>query len=303
MTGLWLTRCARIGASAALAASIWMTAVDAQLDASPASECLANLPPSAFTRVTIHLAADPVDSVSRGVVSTVDLLTQSVATRIRAMLGANGPVIPTGDSALRWNDLGAVLIVVHADGRYTWRDRDTTAAAPRPTRAGERLLRRALAATREAEGIVFVPEGALIDSARFGLSYREPLVSSAGEIHQAPMRVGFPVFTLPIPWTKPIEPIRPPQVKYPAAPRHVAAEGRLTMQFIVDTTGRVVRSSIRDVWPVGRPRYTGALGAYYDDFVKAATKALEDARYTPAEVGGCRVSLTVRQPFQFKMRL
>lgn len=302
MIGRGLTRCARAGAIAALAASLGTTAVDAQLDVTPASECLAKLPPSAFTRVTIHLAADPVDSVSRAVVSTVDLLTQSVATRIREMVGANGPVIPAGDSALRWNELGAVLIVVHADGRYTWPERDT-ATSRRPARAGELLLRRALAATRGAEGIVFVPEGALSDSARFALSFREPLVSPAGEMHQPPMRVGFPVFTLPIPWTKPAEAIRPLQVKYPAAPRNVAAEGRLTLQFIVDTTGRVVASSIEDVWPAGRPRYTGALGVYYDDFVKAATKAVVNARFTPTEVGGCRMQHMVQQPFAFKLRM
>lgn len=298
----WLNRWTCAGVVAVSFASIAAPTLGAQLDKSVLSECTANLPPSVFTRVTIHLAADPIDSVSRSVVSTVDLLTQSVASRIRQMLGATGPVIPAGDSALRWNELGAVVIVVHANGRYTWRERDTTAGSLRPVRAGDMLLRRGLAATREAEGIVFVPEGALRDSARFGRSFWEPIVSPTAEIQQAPMRVGFPIFTLPIPWTKPLESIRPPQVKYPAAPRNATAEGRLMMQFTVDTTGRVVMSSVRDVWPAGRPRYTGALGVYYDDFVKAVTKALEDARYTPTEIGGCRVSHMVMQPFLFKMR-
>ena len=300
MIGGWCGRCAHVGAVVALSASICAPIVDAQRDARR-TECTANLPSNVFTRVTIHLTAAPVDSASRAVVSSVDLLTQSVATRLRAILGATGPVIPAADSTLMWDGLGAVFVVVHTDGRYTWREPDTTNTA-RPVRAGETLLRRALAVTRDAEGIIVVPDGSLADSAVFGLSYWEPVVSPTGKMQAVPLRVGFPVFTLPIPWSRPAEAIRPPEVKYPPAPRNAAAEGVLTLRFVVDTTGRVDMSSVRDVWPSGRPRYTGALGVYYDEFVRAATRALEDARYTPAEIGGCRVSSLVMQPFRFKLR-
>jgi hypothetical protein len=70
MIGVWAGRCAHVGVVVLLSASITVTTVDAQRD-TRRTECTAKLPANVFTRVTIHLAADRIDSASRAVVHSM----------------------------------------------------------------------------------------------------------------------------------------------------------------------------------------------------------------------------------------
>lgn len=277
--------------------------VAAQSDTASVRRCLAELPASVFTRVPVYLQTDAIDSTTRHVLPIVDLLTESVAARVRALLGAEPHQLPVGDSTLSWRHLGPTFVIaVYPDGRFFWRASDTSKSADAARQPGAELLERALVATRDTGERIFFPEGVVRDSLLFMLSYRWPNVTPLGQIEQLETRLAIPVFTLPIPWEKRVIMVRQPHVLYPEGSITGRAEGTVFLQFVVDTTGRVDLRTVRDVWPPDRPRLTGELGDHYKEFLAAATRALGAARYEPAQLGGCRVRQMVQQPFEFRLR-
>jgi TonB family protein len=80
---------------------------------------------------------------------------------------------------------------------------------------------------------------------------------------------------------------RPPA--YPEALRSGGIEGKVMVEFIVDELGRPVQGSIRVVQSDN------------DLFADAVRVALGRLRFTPAEVGGKRVSQLVQMPFVFTL--
>ena len=77
--------------------------------------------------------------------------------------------------------------------------------------------------------------------------------------------------------------------RYPDALRQSGIEGRVTVQFTVDTAGRVDAGSIR------------VLGSTHDLFTRAVRDALVQFRFMPAEVGGRRVPALAEMPFEFQI--
>jgi hypothetical protein len=230
----------------------------------------------------------------------VDLFTQLVATRMRSALGAAEKELPQGDSVLKWNQLsGTVSLTTYRDGRFAW-SRDTT---PKPAWAfyqpSTELLERALAETRDDGELIFVPDELVFDSVAFTMSYTWPRPSSDGVVPGMIARLAIPVFSLSVPWEKPPVTVREPRVRYPEVPRLGYAEGRVLLQFIVDTAGRADLKSVREL---GHPELSGALAQYYQEFLAAAIESLEHARFAPAQIGGCRVPALVQLPFQYKLK-
>jgi periplasmic protein TonB len=80
---------------------------------------------------------------------------------------------------------------------------------------------------------------------------------------------------------------RPPA--YPEALRSAGIEGKVMVEFIVDELGRPVQGSIRVVQSDN------------DLFADAVRIALGRLRFTPAEVGGKKVSQLVQMPFVFTL--
>lgn len=78
-------------------------------------------------------------------------------------------------------------------------------------------------------------------------------------------------------------------VEYPAGLRHLGVRGRVEVEFVVDSVGRVESESIR--WIAG----TG-LG-----FERVVHKALLAARFAPAQIRGAAVRQLVRQAFAFRL--
>ncbi len=78
--------------------------------------------------------------------------------------------------------------------------------------------------------------------------------------------------------------------RYPAMLRNAGVEGLVDAQFVVDTTGRVERESIRFT-------RTG-----HQLFAQAVTEALLRSRYAPAEAGGRKVRQLVQQSFSFALQ-
>ncbi|MDQ3951072.1 MAG: TonB family protein [Gemmatimonadota bacterium] len=86
-----------------------------------------------------------------------------------------------------------------------------------------------------------------------------------------------------------VVPTRAPAPRYPDALRSVSVQGEVIVQYIVDARGRVEPGSIK------------VLSAAHQLFADAVRRALLDARYRPAEVGGRPVRQLVEQPFIFKL--
>ena len=77
------------------------------------------------------------------------------------------------------------------------------------------------------------------------------------------------------------------QPKYPEMLKSANVEGDVLAQFVVDTTGRADMGTFK------------VLKSTHDLFTRSVRKALEDMRFTPAEIGGHKVKQLVQQPFTF----
>jgi hypothetical protein len=87
----------------------------------------------------------------------------------------------------------------------------------------------------------------------------------------------------------------------PEAARNEGYQATLIMKFLVDTTGRVVDSTVRDVWRKDKPRLTGHELYQYTRFLRATTSALHRMEFEPASIGGCKVKQLAEMPFVFEL--
>lgn len=81
-----------------------------------------------------------------------------------------------------------------------------------------------------------------------------------------------------------------PRPDYPVAMRAAGVDGTVLVQFVVDTTGRVV------------PGTTSILRTTHEQFAEAVRRWLGRTRYSPAEIGGKRVRQLVQQEVGFALR-
>lgn len=81
--------------------------------------------------------------------------------------------------------------------------------------------------------------------------------------------------------------LAPAKPRYPEALRSAGVDGRVLVQFAVDTTGRVDMASVR------------VLESTHDLFSRAVRDALTSFRFRPAEVAGHRVQALAQMPFEF----
>lgn len=279
-------------------AAFALSAVSAQSPATSSPDCLAQLPPNVFTRVRVYLEAT-ADSQSHKILPLADLFTQVVATRLRSELGAEGANLPAADSVLSWRQLGRGLVLTaHRDGRLNWSpnvEPDQPHLDPSAP-----LLERTLTAIRDEGERIFLPQDLGADSVTFRMSYEWPRPRPDGRTEPMAVRLAIPVFSLNVPWEKPAIARRKRGPKYPEGPLEGWAEGRVLLQFVVDTNGRADLQTLREL---RRPRnLSDQLEAYYQDFAKAAIDWVKETEFAPAEIGGCRVRQLVQLPFAFKQR-
>lgn len=108
-----------------------------------------------------------------------------------------------------------------------------------------------------------------------------------------------PVFVLRILYEKPASPKHAVQPTFPDTNQRAGWMGIVQLQFVVDTTGHAVDSTLHALWPATTPPLTGAEREAYETFVSAAERAIRRSTYYPAEVAGCKVNQVVQQEFDF----
>ncbi|HET7563982.1 MAG TPA: hypothetical protein VFJ96_03225 [Gemmatimonadaceae bacterium] len=249
--------------------------------------------------MTVYLTAESRDSTTRALLANANVLTQAVAERMRALLGASSGQLPSGEPTITWRGIGSGLaITAYRDGHMVSR-----VASDRDDRPSSALIARAFDALLASGDAWFLWPDSAVDSLSFDLELRPAMLDRAGNAHLLPMQFGVPVFTVgePLPLEEDARMIQQPPIHYPRSVESERIEGYLVLQFIVDWTGRVDTSTVRDVWPANRPRLTGEMGRYYQALVNAVRAALPDARFEPARIDGCPVSQLVQMPFAFKM--
>ena len=256
--------------------------------------CAARVPDDSLVRVVVYLEPSVPDS-ARAALPSADLLAQLVRDRVHGLLGAGRGTLPVADSVAAWPELDTPIeVTLHRDGRFTPRESGATGAA--------RLVGRALVALDSAGERVFWPDSLPGDSLVVALQLRHSRVYETGGVEPLRVRVAIPVFSLPVPRVTPIVQTREPRITYPQLSQRIRAVGSVTLDFVVDETGRVDPTTVREVWPDDEPRLAGELGQAYTAFVRAAREGLQEARYEPATRGGCPMRWQARQSFHYRFR-
>ena len=254
---------------------------------------------SSMVRVPVYAWVELPDARSEAYRTLAENLLQEFADRVPGLLGSSPDSLPRGEPAVRWSDLdNGVVVTGHRDGRITWRPAEpmnSTAAA---------LLGRAVDSAI-AGGARFPWDTSMTgDSVRFSIAFAWPTVD--GTKHQHPLdlrQAATPLFSIAYPTLDAVvsKPGNYPP-SYPSDARNDSFGGKVVMQFIVDTSGRAVMSTVHDVWKTGRPRLTGSMGRAYDDFRDAIRDVLPKYEFSPAVLGGsCKMPQRVEMPFVFNL--
>jgi hypothetical protein len=272
-----------------------------QLSESQAA-CVRAVPRSAYHRVGVGLDAIAYDARAKLFLPAADILAQTVAFRVRSMLGGSEERIPDADTVLVspsevW---GAVRVTAGPDGKFSWRASRTAPADS--ARSALRLVTRALEELSSEGEMVMWPEGIGRDPVTFSLVILRPTVSREGIESAVKARRPMPLFMVDVPWEKPVEVLKLPRIHYPEALQSLRITGGVELEFIVDEGGELVPGSVEEVWPDDRPKLDRFQMEAYRSFLRAVQRGLPSAEFSPAIIGGCTVRQKVRQVFNFAFK-
>lgn len=149
--------------------------------------------------------------------------------------------------------------------------------------------------TLRAQATLVARRSPCLDSIHAASLKRVPVYASAEIVDSLPVSAGV-LSTIDLFTQADVEEIR---TNFPMM-RIRGYAGSVLMQFVIDTGGRAVPSSIRGLWPPNEPRLTGPAAFAYDSLVRAMRGTLHEARFVPARIGGCVVSQLAQQAFLYR---
>ncbi len=250
--------------------------------------------------VYAYTHVDPTQEQAASVRLAAENLLQPVADGMARLLGVKPGVLPISDSTIPWYASKAdVYVEASRDGRVTYHTYSNGS-----TTAAERFIELAIdsAVAHENGPLVVNPDGTPPpDRAHFHILTGHAATGVEG--YSFPMAyegAAVPLFATRFPSSTQVDgpmDFVPPQFPKDSTLSYV--DGRVIERFLVDTNGRAVPSSIRDVWPHGVSRLTGDESNYWDEFVSAVHNWLKEAHFKPATIGGCPVPQMAQEPFEF----
>jgi hypothetical protein len=173
------------------------------------------------------------------------------------MFGQAADSLPNGEPLIAWTGIeGGVRITARSDGRLAWTGRKF----PSDTTAGVKLLRSTLTRLVEAGASFAWPPELAGDSVVFDIDLASPSYDRAWKQTDPSVEEPEPIFAVAVPWMEPARYLRG-RPNYPPAVRGKSVAGRVDLVFVVDTSGRADLSTVRDLWPPGRPDSLGSMGA------------------------------------------
>ncbi|HMI58462.1 MAG TPA: hypothetical protein VK511_10465 [Gemmatimonadaceae bacterium] len=264
------------------------------------SACPVAVQPKGMSRETIYLDARMAPHTNETLVAQAELIAQDVALELRTKLGGSESAAPDIGATIIWYAIPAELIVVaRPDGSMAWRGVSASGDSTAVT-----LLSTALDSVRRKGGALMLwPEGYAADSIVLRLSLLQKyFIEEAGAAPTQSKVRRFLAFTMLTPMESPALPKGRLHVTYPNYNEQHRISGYLLTQFVVDTNGKAIMSTFRDLWPESKPRLSGALNNYYTDFVAAVREGVAAQSFTPAHRGSCAVRQIVQLPVEFVQR-
>jgi hypothetical protein len=288
---------------ATLALTLATPALHAQASAAAA-------PPNARTcgdtslhlRVPVFLIARMIHPGGQETPASVANLLQAIADRADTILHAPPGKAPPGEPVYTDANIHRPLFVTwHRDGRLTRRiGEDAWRPESNSDSTGALLIDHALTmAQRAGEVYMMWPDTVKRDSLEFRLGLEHASVDTSRTPGRFAERYAIPLFSVDALMETDVAVVHMPVPRYPAWSQRDAVSGRVMMRFMVDTTGRVDMTTVRDEWASDLPRPSGQKAVYYREFLRAARDALAEARYKPATRGGCKFRQQAFAPFTF----
>jgi hypothetical protein len=230
--------------------------------------------------------------------SQADLMARDVAAELRTQLGGSDSAAPNLGETLKWYSIPAELILIsRPDGSMTWRGLSASGDA----RAVDLLSTAMDSARRHGNGLMLWPDGFAADSIVLRLSLLPKSFRDASPFTpRSSRRDRFLAFTMLTPVESPSLPKGQLHVRYPSYNEQHRVKGYIITRFVVDTSGKAIMSTFKDLWPADKPRLSGALDRDYTDFVMAVREGVSQQTFTPARVGSCPVPQIVQWPVEFR---
>lgn len=260
--------------------------------------CIRAIPHDHMFVAPVLLSASLADSDNAALSVQADLLAQDLSQQILVQLGAATGDVPDLDSTLAPEAVPAELTVIfRPDGSARRRamsfSRDTMAT---------RMLTNAFDSLRaSSEAAMIWPDGYLADSILVRVELTSAILTANGNVRlDATRHPAFRVFRLLAPpMTAALVRPNQPAPKYPTEAEQARVEAAVLLRFIIDTNGRAVPSSFRDVRPLGWQRMNGEAIQYHDAFARSTRDAVLRWRFSPARIGPCPVMQWVDLPIKF----
>ena len=277
-------------------AQVYMATPNSSLQS---SQCTNALSRESMTTVATFLRAGTADTAS-SIALQADLMAQDVANELDTLIKTMKAEGIPDSSMPTWRSVPSQLVVVaHADGSITRRG-----VSPNGDRGATALLEKAFDAARAHEHARIIwPDGYAAQSLVVHLALEPGSPTVDGPVARfASTRPRFAAFALPYPTESPALPREGNRVpRYPQSAEMRRVTAYVLLQFVVDTLGRAVPSTVHDLWPASKPRLTGELGQYYQDFVHSVEQALPSWKFYPARIGSCPVRQIVQLPVAFEV--
>lgn len=265
----------------------------------PASSCIAAIPVDRMYPVSVFLHATLSDSNNSALSAQADLMARDVAEQIRTTLGGTTVDLPPVNGGVTFAAVPSELIVtMHADGTTSAREVSESGDSSATT-----ILAKAFGEVRNrGQGLILWPKSYVADSLVVRLVLMPSVVRPDGSmVAYESSHIQFGAFRVPEP-TESLALAKsgnpPPQ--YPSTVEMEGERVDLVMRYVVDSTGRAERATIRDVWPAYEPQLTGYLARDYQAFVVSTKSAIAHWYFTPARVDSCPVKQIVQMPLRFE---
>ena len=265
----------------------------------PASPCIAAIPAERMHPVSVFLHATLSDSSSSALSAQADLMARDIAEQIRATIGGTSDELPRVDGRVTFAAVPSELIVtMRSNGGASVQAESESGDSTATT-----ILAKAFEDVRNrGEGLILWPSGYVADSLIVRLVLMPSVLRPDGtEVAYVSAHNQFGVFRVIEPMETPalVKPGNPPP-QYPPTVESHDERVQLVMRYVVDTTGRAERATIRDVWPADTPRLAGYLARDYQAFLESTKRAIAYWYFTSARVDSCPVKQVLQMPLAFE---
>ena len=272
---------------------------DTRIDRRPNAACTSRIPVSEMAPVVVYAYVDiPTDTVSLRIRPAAQVLVARIARNVRTAFGAGSDGPSPGEPRVRWQGVnGEIHLIAHRDGRLIW----TAPEGDSLYTSAIRAVASALRAVTDSGGRLAWPDSIAADSAHFTISLHAPILNRDGFGSSPKLDRAEPLFQVMQPWIELARPIPGAAPILPQLPKAGWPDAVLPYTFFVDASGRADAGTARELRRADHPPRTGAEGRYYDAFARSIRDFLKTAQFEPARIGGCPVSQTVRQSFDFRL--